>query len=179
MNYFFITGLPRSRTAWLANLFTTGESFCFHEGTFICGNDVNKLPHLLNSTGRQYAGTSDSSLTLYTDRVMEMFPEARHAVVFNSNIGRVRESLNGIFGFDTIDVMLHCVNDLLRYKSIVNPFVITTDELNDISLVRSLWNYCVPGLQFDEQRYQMLNDLNVQLTERAMDARRCMVCQHM
>ena len=30
-NIFFITGLPRSRTAWLANWFTYGHTFCFHE----------------------------------------------------------------------------------------------------------------------------------------------------
>ena len=31
MSNFFITGLPRSRTAWFSTFFTGNNSFCYHE----------------------------------------------------------------------------------------------------------------------------------------------------
>ena len=58
---FFITGLPRSRTAWLANYFSTGDVFCWHEAMagITCKQDYWAR---LATTHYKHVGNSDCTL---------------------------------------------------------------------------------------------------------------------
>ena len=61
---FFITGLPRSRTAWFASFMSSGDVFCYHEALNRCKTKDEfyqkmKLPYRL-------IGNSDCGLA-YTD----------------------------------------------------------------------------------------------------------------
>lgn len=82
MRYFFIIGLPRTRTVWLANWFSYGDSFCLHEALKRC-KSVDDLksefemvetysPRVLNQIG-----DSDSIIVAAWPSVMKAFPEAR------------------------------------------------------------------------------------------------------
>ena len=66
---FFITGLPRSRTAWLAAYFTEGNVFCYHDGLKYL-NSKEDFYDLMHNAHRDYRlemiGNSDSGL-IFTD----------------------------------------------------------------------------------------------------------------
>jgi hypothetical protein len=68
MTPFFITGLPRSRTAWLANFFTTDHSFCYHDIS-----RVGSVWAILESTSSDFVGDSDSGLLTLVDSLLIRF----------------------------------------------------------------------------------------------------------
>lgn len=74
---YFIVGLPRSRTAWLANFMTYDCSFCFHEGLVEAGS-VEGLMDLKKLCPDAFViGNSDSGLPLFADATLKAFPDAR------------------------------------------------------------------------------------------------------
>lgn len=75
--YFFVTGLPRSRTAWLANFLTWGDCMCFH--------DIHGWTHTVLKTMRdcpaQVVGFSNSVALLMWREFRVAFPQARWVVI--------------------------------------------------------------------------------------------------
>lgn len=177
MNTFFITGLPRSRTAWIANLFTYGPAYCFHEAPMFCEWDINKIPEMFKHVNKPYVGNSDSSIPHFMDFHEKIFPDARYVLVTH-DVKIAAKETDEIFGFDTKASLLQCQAALIEYAKRFNPFVIAFNDLNKIESVRALWNYCIPTEPFDELRYRMLNDFNIQLTESGLSKRRALLCQH-
>ena len=78
--YFFIVGYPRSRTAWLANLLTYGNTFCHHEA-------LHNAPHardllsLMEVTPAEYVGDADPSLPLFAEGILREFRGARFVYI--------------------------------------------------------------------------------------------------
>ena len=72
-NYFFITGLPRSRSAWLANWMTDKHSYCFHELAKY-GKDCYELNMVMKKRGEVTVGTADSSFPYYYKQFMQYIP---------------------------------------------------------------------------------------------------------
>lgn len=79
---FFITGLPRSRTAWLAAYFTDGNVFCYHDGLKYL-NKKEEFYYLMGAAHKDYKldtiGNSDSGL-IYTD-FQTRFPDADTVII--------------------------------------------------------------------------------------------------
>lgn len=78
--FFFITGLPRSKSAWLANYLTYGESFCWHD-------QLQHFTHLqdfrnyMEWTSASLVGHSDPANILVWRDLATMFPDATWIVV--------------------------------------------------------------------------------------------------
>lgn len=161
---FFITGFPRSRTAWLANLFTTGASLCAHEG-FLEGEDV--LVEWLKAGSNR--GNSDSSLGLHWARLMEEFPSARVAIIERKESDSF-ESLLSFFRRQGIAIsrtlLLHRYDQLgaalEEVKRTPGALILPFEALNETEGVRALWVHCLPCVPFDPERVQFLQRLNVQ-----------------
>lgn len=67
---FFITGLPRSRTAWFSVASTTHSSICYHEPT----KGLSSFDELRDFWTPKYGvdiGVSDSSLALQVGRILD------------------------------------------------------------------------------------------------------------
>jgi hypothetical protein len=78
---FFIVGLPRSRTAWLANLLTVpGQSFCWHEGEAGHGN-LDQLVAKMKRRPESRVGNASSAIACYGDDVYRLLPEARYIII--------------------------------------------------------------------------------------------------
>jgi hypothetical protein len=83
MSFYIITGLPRSRTAWLATYFTYGESFCFHD-------ELLDGPHVLNSKMRlaskrfAHVGHADPVNILYWQQIDEMLEHPKWVIVWRN-----------------------------------------------------------------------------------------------
>lgn len=163
MEPFFITGLPRSRTAWLANLFSYENSFCFHEALRKC-SEIKDIKKIFNGVNKQYVGDSDSGLPFFIDEVLDLFPESK-LVLVNRGVSEAIESLGKVFpDYPNIEKIViktqDAINDMVeKYK----PFIIDFEDLNDMGACELLWEYCVPGIVFEARRWEMLNLMNVEI----------------
>lgn len=162
---FFIAGLPRSRTAWLANLFTYKDAYCFHEARRHV-KDMYGMRELFASKREGYVGTSDSSLPFYYEDIREMMPTAKLAIVERSP-DEVLESLYGLFEENEqfINVVEKTQKKLEEIKHKYSPHVISFEDLDDPKKVEELWYHLLPGVEFDIGRYEMLNELNIEINK--------------
>lgn len=170
---YFITGLPRSRTAWLANLLTWGESFCWHEASAAGGLTVEGMWEVMKGAprGMRYVGNSDPNLGLMANELLEGFPESRFVVVLRDvdecatgmmkamvqerlkavDASKLRDLLNRLlwglasFGFLPKERLLH-----VRYE-----------DLDREEMVRAVWEFCVPEMAFPRERHEMLQGMRV------------------
>ena len=159
MTPFFIAGLPRSRTAWLANFLTTDESFCYHELTADCC-DLAEMPDAFRRTGRRIVGDADTSLALLHEPIKKLFPGARWVVV-ERPAEAVAKSLRDDLGI-VIDPGL--LNQLQENLEVIkrDALVVSFDGFS-VNTARFVWAYCLPGIDFDEARWKLLDPLIVQL----------------
>ena len=77
---FFITGLPRSGTAWIANYLTYGNSFCFHEG-LADYDSIHDFAAMLDQTEAECVGDSDTVITGILPWLYEKYPDARYVFI--------------------------------------------------------------------------------------------------
>lgn len=78
---FFITGYPRSRTAWLANLLSYGDqSFCFHEGMRRAKDNAG-LFALYDGMPHALVGDSSCGLLLNWREVASRYPDAKWVAI--------------------------------------------------------------------------------------------------
>jgi len=180
MNRFFITGYPRSRTAWLANLFTTGDVFCYHEAEVMCGGLENSIDMLCQKTGK-IVGNSCSAILIRQDVYKKHFPNARYLLVKRNPL-EVRVGIERIFSRELTNIQIDHVMDVIlkQVTSFVEnfgPMVVEYENLNDEAEIKRIWKHLLPnGPEIDMVRYRMLNSMNIQLTEEALKLRRDAIC---
>lgn len=160
-SHFYITGLPRTRTAWLANWFTHKNSYCFHELSKY-GKDFYELQRVVKSRTEMFIGTADSGFPLYHQQFLQYVPGK--IVVIERDPKEVMDSYKEDFGSEmTIELVDQLLNELELIKAKKNPLVMQYEDLDDIQKLKSLWNYCAPTIKMDEDRTKMLMELTVKV----------------
>lgn len=169
---FFITGLPQSRTSWLANLFSTGGVFCHHD--LLGGVDsVETFLRVLRGEsldGR--VGDSDSGLLACYATVMQSFPGARWVLVQRE----FEEAWNSLCQFvatgdwqEKLSCTWELHEEMARVweqasKAMVQDprcMVVPYESLERTDMIEIIWKHCVPGVRFDRRRAEMLQQLSV------------------
>lgn len=176
MNPFFITGLPRSRTAWLANFFTYGPAFCGHDLLKSC-RSLDMLEATLESFGTPFAGDSDSGLLVVADAVYRRWPEAKWIIVDRPGEDCLRSYVDH-FAVEpyrnqrppsTLQLvplfrrLKTALSELLSSLPIENCLAVGFDGLGDEGAVRQLWKFILPDEPFPLARWQMLDAMRVNL----------------
>jgi len=147
---FVITGLPRSRTAWLANLFTTDTTICYHDRPFTLD---------LADSGK-VVGFSGPQLCLQFDEIVRFYPTAPWLIVLRDQ----DEARKATAEFTEIpdewwQSRCHLIYDLCaKWQSQTVNYV----ELDDAKAMRTVWAHLLPGIPFDEERFNLLKNLSVQ-----------------
>ena len=180
---FFITGLPRSRTAWLANLFTWGDSFCHHDALRM-GVSVEELKRQFVSTPGQYVGDSDSGLAAVARDVVNEWPHARWVIVLRPK-QECLESYQKYFrhhpyphcpvltGADAATVFNYMEHWLQRVPAVVpaeNLCIVESASLDDERVMRNVWKWLLPTIEFPAARWRMLNTMNVRIISEKIEA---------
>lgn len=169
VNVFFITGQPRSRTAWLANLFTYKDSHCFHDAIKRCATPremKDLFEKTQKSTGVRYVGNSDSGIPFIMDELLAEFPGAKLVVIERKQEDVVRSfkrTFPQMKDQDVVDVIGKTQLALDRAKKKYDPLVIDFEELTRENTVRQLWSYCLPEIPFDRERWNMLDGFRVEI----------------
>ncbi len=160
MNNFLILGLPRSRTAWLANFMTTDDIFCSHEGL----NGCHTLQEYKNKF-KPNSGDSNTGLALFDFE--NQFKEFKIVVIENTIDASVNFSLDN-YGVDITEVMTVLQERLLSLRGLHIPFQDINDRLEEI------WNYLTPK-QFNESRTEMLINFDVQIRDLSLMDQKAMM----
>lgn len=135
---YMIIGMPRSRTTWFANLFTTGSSICMHDAF-----GYYNLDQLNNMYKDKYFGISDTSIYLAGDIYLNKIPIKK--VIIHRSQRDIEASMGGsVFKKDMRGI---------------NGLHVDYDDIDD--RIEEIWNYCL-NIPFDKDRYEILKSMNVQ-----------------
>ena len=169
MNHFFVTGLPRSRTAWLANFLTWQGTFCYHDAlSFLSPTDM--VMRFKSLTLCDTVGDSDSALTLHMSAITRFFPDAnwlfvvREPELASSSYWR-RFGSKYPLGPQTeseCDRRFMELQERLEQamEMVSNKMVVKYDRLHLRGTVGTIWEYLV-GTPFQEERWKMLETFQV------------------
>lgn len=156
---FFITGYPRSRTCWLANMFTYGTSYCFHELSKY-GKTVDELKYQLNSRDETHVGTADCLAPYYLGDLSKNL-ENIVTIFIERDLDDVKADLENWLGALPPEIekqFPEYTEKLEAFKEKYNPMIVKFKDLDKVHVLRKMWAHV--GLSyFDEQRYHMLNEL--------------------
>ena len=144
---FFILGLPRSRTAWLANFMTYGVSFCYHEGIDGCRTVQAYADKLGSSKGDATTGAVLFDLDKH-------FPKAKKLII-EGDIDKAIEYAEDTYKLDNRDWLCYMKSRLDKAQGMRINF-------NDIdSNLQDIWEY-LSDEPFNADRANVLLNMNIQ-----------------
>ena len=147
---FYITGLPRSRTAWMSNFFTTDRTFCYHEGVNGC-DSIKSYKDRLNMF--QYSHVGDSNTYYPYINLGQNAP----IIVILRDIKEVQRSLEVLFGkMDYTPILEETRSKLLKLDALFVQFNDVNNRLEEI------WNHCIKDIKFDHKRANELSKMKVE-----------------
>lgn len=163
---FYITGLPRSRTAWLANLMTNKDSFCFHEPVKYVQQSTQEIEEYLDekTMDYRYTGVCDSSIPFYNDNSF-INPDEPLLVVVRP-IEEVIESmkkLNGQSLSHNIQLANKASDNLEKFTEYhTNKMYVNSEDLDNPSTVESVMRFLTPDADIDTDRINELVNVKVE-----------------
>jgi len=146
---FFVLGLPRSRTAWLANFLTYDGHFCYHEAVNGCSS--------VGEYREKIANCGDSTTNVLMFDYEREFPDSK-IVIIHSDINRSIEFGERVFKADMTELMGRS-NERL---STINGLHIMFEDINE--RLGDIWRYLF-GVDMDKKRAEFLTSLNVQIKD--------------
>ncbi|MGI9251832.1 MAG: hypothetical protein ACR2PR_11680 [Pseudohongiellaceae bacterium] len=164
---FFITGLPRSRTAWFAAYFSAyPDVWCWHEGLKGCAVPAefcNRMQPLGPHPAELIIGNSDSGLPLMNLEIM--FPDVPVIVIHRSFIDSVNSVMESMAinnpPQEMID-MLNRIHERMRYIKGLHV------DFNDIDArMREICEWI--GLEYREDIHKLYAPLNIQTMDSTAD----------
>jgi hypothetical protein len=155
---FYIAALPRSRTAWLARLFTFGKSYCLHDAS--AHPDFQER---MDRIGSEIVGDSDTGIS-----VLCSYPRGKYLVVRRDPAECLRsmlamETFPNIGKLDPRRVavaMGRMLDGLKRIEETMPSMTVSFASLDDPATVRKAWDHLVGGVQpwsdehWEEMRHQ-------------------------
>ena len=165
MRPFLITGLPRSRTAWLAHLFTMPGVWCEHEpsGRFESLSDLGDYFKPKSGSGWRI-GAADHGLGWWLAEILHRW-EPRVLLVERP----VEEVYAALRGLGLPAECMQYLLELKRREDLVrqhpNVLAVPFSKLDDHRTMQRAWFHLLPGVPFDESRFEYMRRFNIQLTD--------------
>jgi len=164
-NRFFITGLPRSRTAWMASFMTAGKAVCLHEPRNwehlwlenayfpVNGKTPGKISHI---------GISDSGLGFQLQNIIDTY--APRVLIIDRPIDEVEASLAALkTGLPRTNFCEILHKSLAGFNSGEKGILrVPYHLLSDMRTMQKIFWHLTPGEAFDEGRFLMMKDINIQ-----------------
>jgi len=146
---FAITGLPRSRTAWMAAYFTTGSTHCWHEWSA----NVNEPADFAKArVPNRICGVSDTAIWLLGD---DLPKHVRRMAIIHRPVADCEASLRARFG---VSVDLSGIDERLRELPGLH---VHYHDLSKVETMRSGWEYCTQT-PFQPERYELFRTLHIE-----------------
>lgn len=177
MRYAFITCLPRSRSAWLANLFTFGSSFCLHDATketMSAKGVVDSIARIeTDIPGLDFILDSDSGLPFCAFDVVDAFPQAKWVFIVRDRVEAEKSCVKFLQGSerysDCDPTVIH--NSLVAaevnisgLKDFIPPYQwmeVRFEDLDDLLVLKQIWEFLTPSNPWCAERVKMLDTFQV------------------
>lgn len=185
-NAFLITGLPRSRTAWMSMYFQgLRNTKCLHEPVRHLPTKESIQEYLSNKPEgfneyskyyrgvTSYRGISTSGFTMWEDECKELFYKGKCVIILREPIDVIM-SLSKMEGVrDTEDntritynqmneLLLQTAQNYLRMDTITVPY----EELDCKETMKMVHQHLVPTVEWCEDYWEQMNELNITINER-------------
>jgi hypothetical protein len=161
---FFITGLPRSRTAWLARFMSAGTVACIHDGIMGCRSGQELVEKVSKLPGTS-VGDSDSGLSLFWPELVTT--RAKWLVVRRDPAESLRsflamEPYPGIGPIPPLaaaETIGRMSEGLDRIEDLFKPMVVKFEALDDEQTMRRIWHHLTddfntfPAWHWEEMRH--------------------------
>lgn len=172
MKHFFITGLPRSRTAWLANLLSTGQAICDHDA-LKAGFTIDVLERRFHELAVSdpfitAVGDADSGLVFISDLVRQRWPDAPWLLV-KRDTKAAEASFETAFAYCNPygplmpDTFERCQNAYNATKVSTNCLEVSFEQLERPACWSAIFEHLLPGYGFNAERAALLNTLKVEV----------------
>ena len=160
---FFVTGLPRSRTAWMSAFLSTGETLCYHEPSYQIAK-IEELPRLYDSTFYRHIGVSESGLGFHIEWILENIK--CRTLIIERDIGDVEESMRemGI----PMDRFYYCDLLLQTLLDVKNHPLVKWVHFNSLvhkRVMQDIYWWLMPGMAFDEQRWEQFSEFKIEIAD--------------
>lgn len=172
VNPFYITGLPRSRTAWLAVAMSDWRvSACLHEPLVRADYrddgslEIQSLTRMFVRTHCPYVGLSDSGLSVMAPDLPEIAPGP--ILVVRRDPEEVVDSLTRYLGGERdvhaggVALMQQALDAfVVRHAALVK--VVEFDALGSTDIMRQIWHHLLPSeIKFQRRRVESLQPLRI------------------
>lgn len=164
--FFFIGALPRSRTAWLANLLTFGDSLCLHGGLLECEGHAERLPTLLQAKPHAVVGNSDPSMMVYPnfETIRAAFPASRWVFLIQDpkrSWERHRAAFPEVdVGQDFFEQLLRRIGTASASMPDTQRICLQETELQSFRVCDNICRHCT-GRTLEFNRWKMLDKMTV------------------
>lgn len=159
---FYITGLPRSRTAWCSRLFSFGNVYCLHDACIRDGwrDELKSLPFAKT-------GVSDCGLS-----IMPELPEGKWLVIKRNPVDSLRSFLampeyphiGPLDPLGSARAVLNCAAGLQRIEKERDALVVAYEDLDKRDAVRAAWDHLIGDVQpWSETHWNEMRHLRVQV----------------
>lgn len=165
---FFITGLPRTRTAWLANLFTDRVAFCHYELSL----EVESTAELAERVKPDWHGDSDSGLVALYPALHARIPGAKWVLVMRDP----EEAWKSLVDFartgpywEQLGLSLETKVRIAHMYGVIAPVMLNSpnclgvkfEDLDRMDTLEAVWRHCLPEIRFDRDRAALLQRLRI------------------
>lgn len=157
---YLITGLPRCRTAWFAEVCETPKSRCFHEPIKYL-NHWRDIYGIWSENSPYYIGISDSSLGFHLGEILDI--AAPRTLIIYRPVEDVENSLRKK-GFPVSTNYCSLLEERLETFQ-DHPLVLTVPfcSLKSVDCVVNCLYHLMPGNRIDFNRLDQLMDVNIQV----------------
>jgi hypothetical protein len=152
---YFISGLPRSRTAWLSVFMSQSGIFCHHDGFNGCSTMEDYLLKIKNC--------GDSSTGLMLIDINKIFPESKTVIIEKSDL-EMKKCIKWIDETYNANSKMQ-VMDLQKKQNKIKGLRINQSEIDDN--LKLIWEYLVDA-KWDD-KYSILSSFNIQSDPFAID----------
>lgn len=157
-DYFYVLGLPRSRTLWLSYVLSDNQSKCYHEGLTAHGSE------LLSETGYKYVGSVD------TNPLNEFDYNGKLAII-KRNVNDVKKSVINWFKAsqfkdnweDAVDKYIDKYSEALNKK---DAYIINYEDLDSIDKLIGLIKYLKPEAEINKAHLMFMQNCIIKTKNR-------------
>ena len=166
---FFILSTARCRSTWFGNFFTYKDSFCWNEESRYYTN-WEEMVDRIEKRPEKYVGFEDPEMLHYITTLYELFPNAKYVLLERDRF-ECENSLKKwvhpqISKGDSIKRKFdRWYNDIHNMEQIVPEFKrINFYQMNSFKNIKDIWDYLLPDIQFDVDRFDVLSGMVISVT---------------
>lgn len=158
---FLICGLPRSRTAWLANFLNYGDVECSHE--LVHELSVSGMHRFITRSSQKYAGNSDTMQSLLMPDILRLMNPP--IVVVQRDPIAVAASLTALGLHTSLQLMQMLQMGLEYVKGLPRCLTVRFEDLSNPETGEAILKHVAPCEPFNRWRFTQLCGWNVQVTK--------------